>query len=103
MDIMRYFDRVQAMDSYIQRRATGTPEQFADKMGLSRSTLMEYIRLMKALNAPIEYDSYNMTYHYVFQCKLFIGFESKYLDDRELKEVNKKSLKNFCSQLLIQE
>ena len=101
MDIVKYFDRIRAMDSCIRRKATGTPEQFARKIGLSRSALMEYIKLLKELNAPIEYDTHRKSYYYIFPCEFKIGFESKYLNETELKKVNKKSLKKFCEILSI--
>ena len=89
MDILKYFNQIQAMDNYIRRKATGTPEQFAKKMNLSRSALMEYIKLLKDLNAPIEYDDYKRSYYYIFPCEFKIGFESKYLKNVELELIKK--------------
>ncbi len=96
MDVIKYFFRIKAMDSYIRRKSTGTPEEFAEKMNLSRSALMEYIKLLKELNAPIEYDSYRKSYYYLFPCEFKIGFESKCLNELELETINKKSLEKFC-------
>jgi len=90
------------MDNYIRRKATGTPEQFAEKMNLSRSALMEYIKLLKGLNAPIEYDDYKRSYYYIFPCEFKIGFESKCLQNFELEIINKKSLKKFCEIISVQ-
>ena len=84
------------MDDLIRRRATGTPEEFAQKMGLSRSALMEYIKSLKALNAPIRYDNLRRSYCYLFPCKLKVGFEGKLPVEEELTQINKKELKKFC-------
>ena len=101
MDIIKYLDRIKRMDDLIQRKATGTPEEFAAKMGLSRVALLKYIRLLKELNAPLQYDHYRRSYYYLFPCRLKLGYESKLLDKEELVDINKKSLKKFCEIVLI--
>ncbi|MEQ8339183.1 MAG: HTH domain-containing protein [Cyclobacteriaceae bacterium] len=84
------------MDDLIRRRATGSSDEFANKLGISRSSLMEYIKLLKELNAPISFDHYNNTYYYLINCKLKIGYESKLIEDSSLVELNKRNLKSFC-------
>ncbi|MCG8319997.1 MAG: helix-turn-helix domain-containing protein [Cytophagales bacterium] len=101
MNIIKYLDRIKKMDDLIQRKATGTPEEFAEKMGLSRIALLKYIKLLKDMNAPIEYSYSRRSYYYFFPCRLKLGFESKLLDDEELISLNKKSLKKFCEIILV--
>ncbi|MCG8309773.1 MAG: helix-turn-helix domain-containing protein [Cytophagales bacterium] len=96
MSIIKYLDRIKKMDDLIRRKATGTPDEFAERLDLSRSALMKYLKLLKEIKAPLEYDQYRRTYYYVFPCKLKIGCESKLLDDKELVHVNKKSLRKIC-------
>lgn len=62
------------MHALIKRKATGTPEQFAEKMNMSRSALMRAIREMKELDAPICYDKIRETYYYCEQVELSVGF-----------------------------
>jgi len=50
------------MDYLIKRKATGTPDQFAEKLEISRSTLMENIRELKILGGSIEYDKNRESY-----------------------------------------
>ena len=63
------------MHFLIEHKATGCPSQFADKLGLSRSTLMEYIKEMKEIDAPIAYDKNRGTYYYKEPCTLQFGYE----------------------------
>ena len=63
---------------------------------------MKYIKLLKELNAPIEYDIYKRSYYYIFPCEFKFGFESKYLSKSELKNVNRKSLEKFCNIIFVQ-
>lgn len=53
------------MDYLIQHRITGTPNEFARKMSLSRSTLFEYMAYMRnELEVCILYDRCSGTYYY---------------------------------------
>lgn len=57
--------KILRMDFLISHRSTGTPEEFAEKMALSRSTLFEYLAYMRyELGVCILYDRYQGTYHY---------------------------------------
>jgi len=62
MSILKYVIRLSRMDYLIKRKATGTPDQFAEKLEISRSTLMENIRELKILGGSIEYDKNRESY-----------------------------------------
>ena len=57
MSLVKYIARLQRMDSLIARRATGPPEEFANKMNLSRSTLFETLQEMKFMGVDIKYSN----------------------------------------------
>lgn len=53
------------MDFMIQHRCTGTPEEFASKLDMSRSTFFEHLAYMRYdLDISIPYDRYQRTYYY---------------------------------------
>lgn len=53
------------IDHLIHIRHTGTPREFARKVGLSRSTLFEYIAYLRdELQVCIAYNRYEETYYY---------------------------------------
>jgi predicted DNA-binding transcriptional regulator YafY len=52
------------MDSLISTRATGTPEEFADKMSISRSTLFQYLQEMREMGVDIRYSNARQSYYY---------------------------------------
>ncbi|QEH40812.1 HTH domain-containing protein [Chitinophaga sp. XS-30] len=60
----RYFERLQTIDYLIRIRGTGNPTQLANRLEISERTLYEFLRMMKDLGAPIEYDRYKETYYY---------------------------------------
>ena len=53
------------MDSLIQRKATGGPDEFARKLNILRATLFRYISEMKGnFHAPISFCHARNSYHY---------------------------------------
>ncbi|MGX5817844.1 HTH domain-containing protein [Chitinophaga lutea] len=60
----RYFERLQTIDHLIRIKGTGKPSQLAKRMHISERTLYEFLKLMKDLGAPIEYDRYKESYYY---------------------------------------
>jgi biotin operon repressor len=89
-------ERIKFMDELIRKNATGTPNEFAEKLGISRSALDKYIKILKEMNAPIKYNEISGNYYYLFPCQLKIGYESNALTELDLKTINKKSLEKFC-------
>ncbi|WP_420577028.1 hypothetical protein [Ekhidna sp.] len=75
MPVIKYFDRLKRMDDLIRRRATGSPEQFATKMGMDRSTLMRYLSELRELDAPIYFDPIKQSYYYEEEVCLELGFK----------------------------
>lgn len=64
---MKYVDlkKMLYIDFLIQKERTGSPERFARKLELSRSTFFEYISYLRnELMLQISYDEYRETYYY---------------------------------------
>ena len=77
MSINKYITRIERMDTLIRRKATGTPTEFAKRMGISRSTLMESLRFMKTRGANLFYDRQKETYLYEDEQEFFCGYKEK--------------------------
>ena len=61
---LRSIERFQTIDRLIQRKATGTSEQLADKIGVSKRTIIELINVMKQTGAPIYFCKIKKSYCY---------------------------------------
>jgi predicted DNA-binding transcriptional regulator YafY len=59
-----FIKRFQTIDRLIQRKATGNSEQLAQKIGVSRRTIIEFIAVMKEMGAPIYFDKIKNSYCY---------------------------------------
>lgn len=67
MAVLRYFKKLQLLDSLIRRKATGNQKEFAKKAGLSRSMLNQYLKEMKELGFPICYCRQKGSYYYEYE------------------------------------
>ena len=65
MSLLRSIERLKRMDDLIKKEMTGPSKEFAEKLGISRSMLMENLHEMKELGAGIEYCYFRRSYHYV--------------------------------------
>jgi len=67
------------IDRSIKREATGTPEVFASKLGISQATLFRYLHFIRKQGAPLDYSSCKRTYFYKEKGSIKISFETKRL------------------------
>lgn len=87
------FNRLERLAFLIQRKATGSPEELAKRLEVSRRTVYNLIDILKAQGADIEYCRERNSFYYVQPVKIcfqlfFITGEShsvrggvKYLDN----------------------
>lgn len=52
------------MDDFICLRGTGNAKDFAQKLGISRATVYEYLKFMQLHGAVIKYDRHRRSYYY---------------------------------------
>jgi biotin operon repressor len=64
MKFLSYAERLNRMNRLLQKRATGSPSQFAESIGVSRTRLYEIIDELKSYGAPIVYDKSLSTFYY---------------------------------------
>jgi molybdenum-dependent DNA-binding transcriptional regulator ModE len=70
--------KIERMDILIRTNATGSPTDFAQRMGMSTRSLFNYINYMKTrLNAPIEYSNTMQSYFYKESGLIKIGWYQK--------------------------
>lgn len=77
MALHRQLNRLRRMHNMIKFRRTGTPQSFADKMGISLSLLYKLLAEMKEMGAPINFCHLRQSYEYYEHTELRIGFFPK--------------------------
>lgn len=64
MKVFEYLDRISMMHKLVSRQITGTPEEFAVQLGVSRTSLYELIDELRSRGAPIAYSKSAKTFFY---------------------------------------
>ncbi len=64
MKVFEYLDRIGRMNLMLQHRHTGTPVEFARRLGVSRTCLYEMIDELRSRGAPILYSKSGKTFYY---------------------------------------
>ncbi|TSE05775.1 MULTISPECIES: DNA-binding protein [Aquimarina] len=83
--IIKQIELIQRMDQLIRLQATGTPDDLATKLGISKTKLYRLINIMKELNAPITYDISVQSFIYAEVVGFKFGF---YTTDQKSNELN---------------
>jgi len=74
MSAIKYIERLKRMDYLIRTRNTGSPGDFAAKLGISERSLYEYINAMRELGAPVAYSYHDNSYIYIKDGNFKISF-----------------------------
>lgn len=75
--ITKQIQTIERIDRLVRMQATGTPDQLASRLGISRDKLYRIIEIMRELHAPIHYDLAVQSYIYEtavgFRCGFFVN------------------------------
>ncbi|CAN5236324.1 hypothetical protein BH09BAC3_BH09BAC3_23790 [soil metagenome] len=75
---IKIVEKLKRIDSMIRLKATGSPRELAMKLGVSPSTLYEYLLILKsAFGAPVVYNSARRSYLYKENGALNLEFKKK--------------------------
>ena len=87
MNFIKQIERIKKMHQLIGAEKTGTPDNFARKMSLSRSQLYNIIDVIKDLEAPIKYCKKRESFFYETSFDLELNYSLKTIIDNEAKEI----------------
>ena len=76
MSLLKYIERLQRMDMLISMMSTGSPEEFAGKLGLRRSTLFQSLQEMREMGVDIRYSCFRQSYYYADNRRIKIKVEN---------------------------
>jgi len=84
-----FIHKLNRIDFMIRLKATGNPALFAERIGVSETTLFEYLAFMKELGAPIRYERARKSYYYACEGSFCVKFVEK--GSEECFEIDKDS------------
>lgn len=78
----------------IHLKATGTPDEFAGKLGIRRSTLFQSLQELKEMGVDIRYSNIRETYYYADDRRIEIRIEKMHSENKENYNENPGILRN---------
>lgn len=88
MKIFEYIDRVNLLHKLIRDKKTGSPDELAKRINLSKSRLLRIIEDLRLKGVPIAYSRQSKTYYYIKPYQMQIDMSFTTLNQDEIKEVN---------------
>jgi predicted DNA-binding transcriptional regulator YafY len=87
--MQKYLERISRIDQLLRFKNTGSADELAEKLEISRSTLFETLNLMKSLGAEIAYCPHRQTYYYAQEGRFEIGFKpNRKLPPDEMEKIS---------------
>jgi len=69
--------------------ATGTPEEFAEKLGIRRSTLFLSLQEMRGMGVNIKYFFIRQSYYYIDNRRIKIKLENIFPERTDTEKISK--------------
>ena len=88
MKLFEFIDRLQTIHKLVEQQKTGTPEEFAERLGIKRSTLYSIIEELKSKDIPITYSRQLRSFYYEHPIIFNIGYSIESLSQKEMEEKN---------------
>jgi len=80
MNLIRHIERLEKIDKLVRENKTGTPHEFAEKVGISRRQLYNYIEELRSYGIEIRYSRKNQNFHFENNRRLKINFNCKVIE-----------------------
>ena len=85
MTILKQMQRINKANKLIETASTGCPEEFAERLGVSRRQLYNILEQFKDFGAPIKYDKKNETFFYANNFEIELKYSLKTISEEEEK------------------
>jgi predicted DNA-binding transcriptional regulator YafY len=94
MQIFETIDRVQRIHKLIQREATGTADEFAERLHLKKRQIYNIMEEFKDYGAKIKYSRTKCTYYYVNDFDVLVKINVDDLSNQEKRSIYAGNVEN---------
>lgn len=94
MNVISKIKLIERADGLIRRKATGSPDDLSDRLGISTRNIFNLINLMKEMGAPIYFCKNRNSYCYEEEVTFCFGFTTSQNSTQEEKPQLTETLKS---------
>ncbi|WP_428657435.1 HTH domain-containing protein [Runella sp.] len=87
MSLTSQIQRYKQLHQLIIKGATGSAKQLADKLGITERHVYNYLKELREMNIPIEYDPIWQTYYYTQPVHFEFSYGITPLNDSDLNTI----------------
>jgi len=95
MNVFRRIERIQLLNKLIAEQRTGTPDELARRLGISRSKLYLLLEELDDIGVEIHYSKRAETFYYVNCKRLSFDFSFSVIGPDESKKIGGGKKSNF--------
>ncbi|MFN4000009.1 HTH domain-containing protein [Algoriphagus sp.] len=88
MEFIKQIERLQLLNKLVKEKRTGSPEELAERLGLSRRQLYSYLEFLKDYGMDIVYSRKTNSFIFNNGKELEIVFQFQVLEEDVSKEIN---------------
>lgn len=88
MEFIKQIERLQLLNKLVREKRTGSPEELADRLGLSRRQLYSYLEFLKDYGMDIAYSRKTNSFIVNNGKELEIVFQFQVLEEEVSREIN---------------
>lgn len=85
MKLFDYIDRLKIIHKLVEEQKTGSPEEFAKRLGIKRSTLYFIFEELKSKGISIVYSRQIRSFYYEYPINFSIGYSIEVIKKDEIK------------------
>jgi hypothetical protein len=89
MKIVDFLDKMRIFNQLVEQKCTGTPDELAGRLGISRSTLYDIINELRSRDVEVCYSRTNQSFYYKNPVSLEVHFSIKGLREVDASEAKK--------------
>ena len=102
MKTIQQLERLRKIHQYIKVFNTGSPNEFANKLGISESQLYNVLDDLKIMGFPIKYSRKLKSYIYNEDCELQVNYSVELLTSKEKIKISGGRIKNYFTPMQLE-
>jgi predicted DNA-binding transcriptional regulator YafY len=87
MEFIRQIERLQLLNKLVREQRTGSPEELAERLGVSRRQLYVYLEYLKDMGVDIQFSRRLNSFVFTCEKQVYIDWRFEILEPAELKKV----------------
>ena len=87
MKSFEQLERLKKINCLVKEEKTGSPQEFASKLGISKSHLYSILEDLRIKGAPINYSRLKGSYYYSEEFEMELNYSLSFIKGRELKQI----------------